>query len=144
MKNFIKDIKDLITSKRKDWYCHGMANALYIFAKINNIDVTWDICYQIAYESTWMLPEWSIQVDGYLHLVEKSCRDIFTRLQSEENLIDYESKAEIRRIRNDDRLSFSDMEKLINRSKERAERKKLEWRKCVEDAEKFWNNRHEK
>lgn len=36
------------------------------------------------------------------------------------------------------------MKKLINRSKERAERKKLEWRKCVEDAEKFWNNRHEK
>ena len=33
-----------------DNYCHRIAKALNLYAKRNNIDITWLACYKMAYE----------------------------------------------------------------------------------------------
>lgn len=100
----MKKIKLKKDKEKIDYYCRGMANALYIFANINNIDVEWAVCYEIAYDSIFSLHYDSLD-DLEYYLKHLPYPNMFYMLQDDRYLAKFRYRAERRRIYADEHLT---------------------------------------
>ena len=106
----MKKLKLQKDKEKIDYYCRGMANALYIFANINNIYVEWAVCYEIAYDSIFSIHYDSL--DGLDFYLKNHYPNMFYMLQDERYLAKFRFRAERRRIFADKHLTPQDVFKL--------------------------------